>query len=273
MAIRLIVTDLDGTLLDEDKRIGNKTRAALERAWARGILFVPASGRSYQIMPEEVRALPFLRYVIVANGGGIYDCVEDEMLFRAEIPQEDALRLCEYMRGVGTMYDAYLDGALFMEQKYYDQADYYCLGWHRDMVRKTRTPVPDLMEVIRRGGNVQKMQMTFADLALRERVIKDMKQRFPEFVIASSLSNNLEVNVAAANKGNALRILCRHLGIDVSETIAFGDGGNDLTMLEAAGIGVAMCNGQDEVKKMADRITAFSNEEDGVGDFLEKYVL
>ena len=273
MAIRLIMSDLDGTLLNEDKRIGDKTRTALERAWARGILFVPATGRSYQIMPEEVRDLPFLRYVVVSNGGGIYDRVEDKTLFRADIPHEDALRLCEYMRGVGTMYDAYIDGALFMEQQYYDQADYYCLGWHRDMVRKTRTPVPDLMEVIRQGGSVQKMQMTFADMKLRDRVIEDMRRRFPGFLVASSLSNNLEINVSEANKGNALRILCDHLGIDISETIAFGDGGNDLTMLETAGIGVAMCNSTAEVKQVADRITDLSNEEDGVGDFLDKYVL
>ena len=273
MSIRLIATDLDGTLLDENKRVGIKTRAALEKAAARGILFVPATGRSYQIIPEEVRSLPFLRYVITANGGGVYDRVEDRMLFRADIPREDALQLCEYMSQVGTMYDAYVDGSLYMEQQYYDRADYYCLGWHRDMVRQTRTPVPDLMEVIRQGGSVQKMQMTFADLELRERVMKDIKACFPELLIASSLTNNLEVNVAAANKGNALKVLCDHLGIDISDTIAFGDSGNDLTLLEMAGIGVAMCNGTEEVKNRADRISALSNDQDGVGDFLEHYVL
>ena len=90
--------------------------------------------------------------------------------------------------------------------------------------------------------------------------------------MTSSVPNNIEVNIRAANKGNALRILCNHLGIDLSQTMAFGDGGNDITMLRCAGTGVAMANACREAKEAADDVTA-DNEKDGVAVYLEKHVL
>ena len=82
----------------------------------------------------------------------------------------------------------------------------------------------------------------------------------------------MEITSAQADKGQALRTLCDHLGITMAQTIAFGDGGNDVNMLQMAGVGVAMGNASDAVKAFAGYAT-LSNEEDGVADFLEKHVL
>ena len=81
--------------------------------------------------------------------------------------------------------------------------------------------------------------------------------------------NNIEVNAPEANKGSALMVLCEQLGIDRMESMAFGDGTNDITMIREAGIGVAMANAASEVLAVADRVTA-SNDEDGVALVIEE---
>lgn len=272
MNIRLIATDLDGTLLDERKQISRRTREALYKASEKGILFVPATGRIFSAIPEPVGELPFIRYAITVNGSGIYDRVRDEMLYVAEIPKEEAVRMCHFIRQYHTMYDCYLGEHGYMEQYYYDKIDEYCSEVMRPLVRATRTPVPDLAEFIEAHGDVQKMQMFFLDMELRARVFKELAEAFPNALATSSVANNIEVNIREANKGDALKWLCSYLDIDIAETVAFGDGSNDVTMLQAAGTGVAMGNACEEAKAAADRTTS-TNDEDGVAEFLEKYVL
>lgn len=272
MDIRLIAADLDGTLLDEKKNVSKRNLDALHRAAQKGILFVPATGRIWTALPQPILDLPFLKYAITVNGAGVADCVEDRILYKAEIPNERAIQLCEYMRQVGTHYDCYMDGRGYMDQYYYDRIDEFCRENFRDLVRRTRKPVPDLVEFLKTQGDVQKVQMFFNDMELREHIMKDLPEKFPDMAVTTSVVNNIEVNAADGNKGNALCILCTHLGIDMSQVAAFGDGINDITMLEAAGVSVAMGNAGEEVKQAA-RYVTLTNEEDGVADFLEKYVL
>ena len=91
-------------------------------------------------------------------------------------------------------------------------------------------------------------------------------------IISSSLYNNLEINAEGATKGNALMWLASHLGISRERTMAFGDGENDVTMLKAAGIGIAMGNGLEMAKRAADQVT-LTNDEDGVADAIERLIL
>ena len=97
MSRKLIAFDLDGTLLDDEKRIPPENLRALEAAAARGWVPVPATGRIVRGIPEPVKALPGLRYFIVSNGAGVYDAAEDRLLYRGDVPLELALRCYEYM--------------------------------------------------------------------------------------------------------------------------------------------------------------------------------
>ena len=90
-------------------------------------------------------------------------------------------------------------------------------------------------------------------------------------LISSSFSNNLEINALGATKGEAIARLAAHLGLDRGQTMGFGDGGNDMTMMTMAGIGVAMENAVEELKEQADYIT-LSNDEDGVAAALEHFL-
>ena len=105
---------------------------------------------------------------------------------------------------------------------------------------------------------------------LVRRVMERLNREFPELVLSISIAHNLEINAPDATKGAALLALCRALDIDPSETVAFGDGTNDVTMVKAAGVGVAMANASPETLAAAD-LVAPSNEEDGVARVLEQW--
>ena len=102
--IRLIAMDLDGTLLTTDKRLTARNRSAMEKAAEMGNYIVPATGRIYAGLPEEIRELPFIRYLILANGAAVYDREEDQVLYRAEIPQQTALQVFDWLDGFPAIY-------------------------------------------------------------------------------------------------------------------------------------------------------------------------
>ena len=139
------------------------------------------------------------------------------------------------------------------------------------MVWDLRRPVEDFRAFMRRQNrSVQKIQMFFKDMDERERAWRELIELFPGMSVTSSIVNNVEINEKSANKGEALRFLCEHLGVDVSESMAFGDGSNDRSMIEAAGIGVAMANADESLRDIADCITD-TNDNDGVAKAIRRF--
>lgn len=271
-APKLILTDLDGTLLRDDKHLSPANRCALERASARGCQVVLATGRSYASLPRELRALPFLRYFIFMNGAKVYDRERDRVLYRAEIDPETVERLLDMLTPLDLSVDCYQHDRGYIDQRYYDRLDYYVKDeTARRHERVSRTPLSDFRGTIRAGGGaVQKFQCFFPHPEHSSAVIQQLRREFPQLAFSSSLPGNLEINASGATKGEALLALCRELRLDPAETVAFGDGTNDLTMLRQAGIGVAMANGAPEVLAAAD-LTAPSNQDDGVAEILARW--
>ena len=108
--IGIVALDLDGTLLDSQKRLSAANRAALERAAAEGVQIVPTTGRFFGMMPAVVRDLPFVRYAITVNGAEVYDRVEDKVIAREEIPRLKAVEIMELLDGYDVIYDCYRNG-------------------------------------------------------------------------------------------------------------------------------------------------------------------
>ena len=264
--MKLIAFDLDGTLLTTEKELTPENRAALERAAAAGILLVPATGRFYGVIPESVRSLPWFRYYITINGACVYDARENRALLRAEIPWRRAVEILEYLDTLPVIYDCYMDDWGWMTQALYDRAAEVAPHRHSlEMLQSFRQPVPELKAHLARvGHDVQKIQMFFQDPALRLRSMEALRTRFPDLAVTSSIPRNVELNSLEAQKGLALERLAAHLGIDMRETVAFGDDLNDVSMLRAAGRGIAMGNAGPEARAAADEITE-SCDESGVG--------
>ena len=272
MAIKIILLDLDGTLLTHDKQLSPANRAALEQAVARGIYIVPSTGRFYEGMPAVVRELPFVRYAVTVNGAQVYDAKEKAVLHRAEISPAAAERVFDRLDTLPVIYDCFLDGWGYMDAGNYARIDQFISDPRVNrMVKELRKPVEDFRAFIRRENRpLQKIQMFFRDMDCRREALESLPREFPDMAVTSSITNNIEINDKTATKGEALRFLCRHLGVDVRDTLAFGDGSTDMSMIQAAGIGVAMANADPALQAAADFVTD-TNDADGVAKAIEKF--
>ena len=272
--IKLIALDLDGTLLNSDKQLTQQNAQVLARAAARGIEIVPTTGRFFSGMPEVIRSLPYLHYAITINGAAVYDVRCDEDIARAEIPLPLAVEIMRYLDTLPVIYDCYMNNWGWMTRAMQLRADAFAPDEHYlRMIRNLRTPVDDLKSyLLETGRDVQKIQLFLTDPALRLTLLRQLGGQFEGLCVSSSVPNNIEINSTDANKGEALRKLAAHLGLDISQTMAFGDGLNDLSMLRAAGVGVAMENACPEAKQAADYLTG-SCDESGVAAAIKRFCL
>lgn len=269
MNYKLIAFDLDGTLLDEEKHVPEENNLALREAAERGVLLVPATGRILRGIPEEVLRLPSLRYFILSNGAAVYDAQERRTVARGDIPLDLTLRIMEFLDTQPVLYDCYQNDMGYMSRDMFERMEPYFVNEPQflKLMHVLRVPVPDLKQTLReRGEPVQKIQFFYRpeDSERRLEMLRDFSAYFPEICATASVSNNVELNSVHAGKGNALRALCAALGIDTAQTLAFGDGINDISLLQSAGRGVAMANAQEAVKAAADAVCE-SNEAAGVG--------
>lgn len=272
--IKLIALDLDGTLLNSDKQLSRANADALARAAARGVQIVPTTGRFFTGMPEVIRALEFLQYAITINGAAVYDVRRKTDIARAELPLAQAVEIMRYLDTLPVIYDCYMDNWGWIARQMQLRAVDFAPNVHYlRMIRELRTPVDDLKEyLLQQGRDVQKVQLFTRDPGLRLALLEQLEGKFSGIAVSSSVPNNIEINNAHANKGEALGKLAAHLGLTLAQTMAFGDGLNDLSMLRAAGVGVAMENACDEAKQAADYVTA-SCDDDGVAAAIERFCL
>ena len=272
--IRILALDLDGTLLDSEKRLSEVNREALAAAAAKGLLVVPTTGRFFGMMPPAVRDLPFVRYAITVNGAQVYDRETDTAIVREELPLAQALEIMRYLDSFDVIYDCYQDNWGRMTQAMQEKAEEYAQCPHYvKMIREFRKPYTDLKKYLRgRNCDVQKIMLFARDPAVRDQIASELPTHFDNLAISTSTFNNLEINTASAHKGRALERFAEHFGWTLANCMSFGDGLNDLSMVRMAGIGVAMANAAPEVLSAADYVT-LSNDADGVAAALRHFLV
>ena len=270
--IRIIALDLDGTLLNSNKELSEANLAALERAARAGIEIVPTTGRFFDAMPEVIRNLPFLHYAITINGSEVADLRTGAVIYKAELPWEQSVEIMALLDKYPVIYDCYQGNEAFMTAAQKELIDTVVSSPHyRKMIRELRQPVAELKAFLtERKRGVQKVQFFTDHPDVRLKMLKELPTLFDDLSVSSSVSDNVEINQIHANKGEALVALAAHLGFKPEQTMAFGDGLNDLSMLEAAGVGVAMENACAEAKEAADWV-APSCDEDGVAAGIKRF--
>ena len=275
MEIKLIATDMDGTFLDDAKHAPEENINALSECAARGIHIVPATGRIINAIPDEIKNLPGVRYIIAVNGAVVADLETGKIISTCKMRTDLAVKIMEMARDSADdiMYDAHVGGMGRVDNRFYVNVEHYVQSpGVVGLVRKSRQPVPDSIAYVKEcGEEVEKVNMLFVDMEARARM-RERLSHIPEVVVTSAIANNLEINAAGADKGGALLRLAEYLGISREETMAFGDGENDLSMIKAAGMGVAMKNGEESVKTAADYVTVTNNEA-GVAAAIRRFVL
>ncbi len=279
MAIRMIGLDLDGTLFDSRKRLTKYTRQVLEQAIAQGILIVPSTGRPRIGLPENLLEIPGIRYAVVANGSAIYDLKENRFLYQNCMDREAAADLMRRTRRLGhTVQGAFLGEWGYMEAE--DSVRIEQLPLVEEMkayLRTSRHVVESLPDLIRTNQDApQKLVLMFLlnqdGKAVDQEEAERIAAQYQQFSFMSGGVGNIEIIDRHAGKGTALLELGKLLGIARKEIMAVGDSENDLDMIRKAGLGVAMANGEEIVKKYADAITA-SNDEDGCAKAIETYAM
>ena len=271
----IIALDLDGTLLNSRKELSRVNLQVLEKAAAKGYAIVPTTGRFYGGMPDFIKALPFVHYVITINGAQVQDLANQKIVYRAELPWQQAVSIMNWLDEFPVIYDCYMENDAFMTEAQKEKIDVTIHDKHyQKMFHELRRPVPELKDFVKgrgiNGAGVQKIQFFTAEPEVRLHIMEELPKRFANLAVSSSHVQNVEINQCHANKGEALRALSSYLHVPIEKVFAMGDGLNDLSMIEQAGVGIAMDNGCEEVKAAATYVTA-SCDEDGVAKAIEKY--
>ena len=272
--IKMIGFDLDDTLLTSNKELTLYTKEVLMKAIRQGIVVLPATGRPLCGLTEEIRNFPGIRYALTANGARLLDMKEGTILYECLVPRETTEKLLNIFLQYDALVEIYYEGVGFaQEDKLQRIHEFFPRQAMAEYVLTTRKMVKDVRRKFEETDlPSDKVQAVYKTLEEKERALKEVLSKVEGIEAVSSLGNNIEVNVKGVNKGSSLVRLGEMLGIRREEIMAFGDGENDIAMMEAVGFGVAMENGLDAVKAAARYITA-SNNEDGVAKAIEKYVL
>lgn len=271
--IRLIGLDLDGTVFDDAKHISPRNLAAIEAAVQAGIVVLPATGRTATGVPAAFTSIPGVRYALTSNGASVVDLQTGEHLVDQPFSLEDSLRVYDTLRPYSGVFSLFINGKSYATQADNDLIDTVVPENLRDYFRKTRIVVPDLREALQQyAGHVEKFSVTYTSVETRDVVWKAIQAHCPGVEITSSLGSNIELNAPGVNKGSGLLALAEKLGLHRDQVMAMGDSGNDLSMIQSAGLGVAMGNATPEVLAAADAVTA-DNNHDGVALAIEKYAL
>ncbi len=269
--IRLIGLDLDGTTLTTDKKLTSHTKEVLEACIRQGIEVLPATGRVWSGIPEELMKMEGVHYVISSNGAAVVELATGKAVYTNGIAWDRALEVFDILERYDTFYDAYAEGNGWCEARFYENLDDYGIEpLIQRLVKSSRTCIEDLREWVKEHKSpIEKINMFFRDEEKRQQAFRELSG-IPDLAVTCSLTNNLEINHCTCNKGDALLNLGKILGISMEQIMACGDGNNDLEMVRNAGVGVAMENGEDSVKEAADYVTV-TNDEEGVARAIELF--
>jgi Cof subfamily protein (haloacid dehalogenase superfamily) len=267
---RLVASDLDGTLVRDDRTISPYTAGVLQRVAADGIAVVLVTGRPIRWLPNVYSQLATCPIAVCANGAAIYDPARDEILHTASLTPGALARACARLRAAvpGVRFAVERDGG---RQMLHDPA--YPIGpWEMDHADVHPAPLAELISVPAVKLLVRAAPEGTVDADEFTALVATTLTGIAEATNSSS-SGVVEVSAAGVTKAYGLAWVAESLGVAARDVIAFGDMPNDLPMLAWAGRGVAMANGHPAVRAAAHDVTTLSNEDDGVAAYLESMLL
>lgn len=273
MTIKLVALDLDGTTLNNDRVISERTRKVFAEADAKGVNIVIATGRPFSALPKDVFEIDAIRYVLTSNGASITDLRKNETFYENCLSPVTVEKAVELLRQHDYIIECFVKGIAYIEKWYYDKVKKTHQSFKNvDYILETRNPIDGLYDfMLENKHHIENINVNFEDIsekpAMREKLVK-----LPQATVTSSFRHNLEIGGATTSKAQALSEMGRLLGITPEEMMAVGDSPNDIAMLKASGMPVAVGNAEDEVKAVAKYI-APPNYEDGVAEAIEKLVL
>lgn len=268
--IKLIASDLDNTALNSGV-LSPANKEAIIKAGELGIAFVAVTGRGLGAVPRDFYDIDTFNYAVTSNGASITNVRTGERLKHFTVTAEDTLKLMDIAREVGSAVEIFVEGKAYVNPDYY--ADPVAFGMPesiREYILWSRHPVDDIWEFIKNNaGEIENFAFVARDEEMHGRIVEAVKSTCPDNFMVDSECQWVEIMNVNCDKGRGLKILSDYMGIDIKDVAAFGDGDNDLEMLEAAGMSVAMGNASENLKRIADYIT-LDVKEDGLAYGINK---
>lgn len=268
---KVLFLDMDATTLDDEKQLSKENLEALKRAAEAGHELVVATGRTHA-SAGYLRERYHLdqagcRYMIVYNGAAILDCETGKLLYAKTLPLEYAMRMIDAARQEGVYIHGYAGNRVLTEREDENLAVYLKRTSMKSLL------VPDLKEALEQP--VYKLLAVEVRDPDRLQVFREKQMSWTKGKIDMYFScrEYLEMVPEGVCKGTALEMFCRMMDIPVEQTVAAGDEGNDLSMIQAAGIGCAVANAREEIKAAADYVTERDNNHSAVAEIVERFML
>jgi len=266
MKYKAYCTDLDGTLLNSKSELSRKNAEAIKEIADMGVFFVPTSGRTIQEMPSKLVDDPAIRYIIYSNGAGVLDKEtgkRDEELIDGKTVERilSVMRDFPSLLAIHKSTECFIDGEGVLNRNKYKINDAYI-----EIFKRINVIEHSFEGFIREAGAIEMFIAFFGVEVDEDECIKRLSQ-IPGIYITSSCDGNIEIISEHANKGNGIRRFAKMAGISREEIISSGDGRNDIALLEAAGLPLAVSNAKPELKEKARYIICSCN------DHVAEYVL
>ena len=240
---RLLALDMDGTLLNDELLITPETAKWIQKAKDAGVYVCLSTGRSFQSALPYAQQLGLLTPMVTVNGSEIWRAPH-ELYRRSLMDPQLITQMHDMALEYGIWYWAYSLNEVHNQN-----------NWDGDVKNR---------EWLKFGYSTE-------DHDIRHEVLMRL-QDMGGLEITNSSPTNLEINPKGIHKASGIKTVCKLLGIDMSQVAAVGDSLNDLAVIQKAGLGVAMGNAQETVKQEADVVVA-SNNEDGIAEVIQKYIL
>lgn len=271
--IKMIVTDMDYTLLNKEKKISEGNKKALKAAMEAGVHVVLATGRLFSSATVYARELEILTPIIASNGAIIAESDLSEIYYEKTLPYEAGVEMIKLCKERGLFCHLYTKDAIYTEKIVNISARY--AQWNDKLDEENKINiivVPDLYETMsKEKKHVLKAVVVDKDDRKLDEIRAEI-QKTGIVNVSQSLPDNIEVMDKEVSKGNSVAFLAKMYGVHKDEIMAIGDNENDLSMIEYAGLGVAVGNAEQCLIDRAQHITG-NYDEDGVAQVIHKYIL
>ncbi len=275
--IKLIALDMDGTLFNSSLEISETNQQIIQKTCEKGVEIVISTGRPYVGIPTDLLASLGVNYAITVNGAALYKLPEKECIYEDCIDLETFLPIARKLQACDILFHVFIDGLSYFEAGKRSVIDKMDLPFIvRDFLHKSGQPVDDIVAFVEAQGKpVQKASVNFYPLSdgtyQDYDEVSDYLKSHSALSVACGGYHNLEFTSKGLNKAIGLKFLTDYLHLSIDEVMACGDSENDVEIVTAAGIGVAMANAEPVVKEVSDFIS-LTNDEDGVAYAIQHFV-
>ncbi|EHJ52913.1 Cof-type HAD-IIB family hydrolase [Streptococcus macacae] len=262
--MKAIFSDIDGTLINKHFQVTERTKIAIWQAVKKGMHFIPVSARMPEAIIPIMDSIGIVTPVISYNGALIQD-QDKEIIASNTMETEIALAICQFISDQypQIVWNVYSYHAWFSEDRQNDWIQ------REEAIVNVKSQESSLLQ-LEALESVHKVLLMGSPTIIGP-LERELKRLYPSLSIAQSAPYLIEIMTEGIKKGHAVKVLSDHMGIALSETIAFGDNFNDLDMLETVGTGYVMGNGPKEVQNRIGNSTA-DHDHDGIAMVLEKYL-